>query len=205
MEGKVVSRPRATPCCLPGEALGTEKKITENLLFSCPAVLSTYGSVEALWTFPVNTWGPRRRGARGLCFLQDSCSPGQTPLLWLSRDERVRSGLPAKEQRDPQGADYAPDAFTSNCLLMHILNIKQVTLADGEATTSDPLGGLHLFTYAFCKRKADTPSRFNDTIPEEPKTVKTSIKGKGEQKGTPNVPSIYPDINNYNFHPLPTI
>lgn len=78
---------------------------------------------------------------------------------------------------------------------MHILNIKQVVPADGEATTLDPLGRFHLFTYTFHKRKAHAPSRFNETINEKPKT-QASIKGKGEQEGTPNVPSIYPDIEN---------
>ena len=151
--------------------------------------------------FPSEHTGPRRERIRGLCFLQDSCRPGQTLVLWLSRDERERSGLPAKEQRDPRGADYAPDASTSNCLLTHILNIKQAPLADGEATTPDPLGGFHLSTYAFRQRKAATPTRFNETVPKEPKTVKTSIKGKGEHKGIPNVPSIYPAISNYNSPP----
>lgn len=93
----------------------------------------------------------------------------------------MRSGLPAKEQQDPQGADYIPDASSSNCVLMLVLNIKHVTLADAEATTSGPLGGSHILTYALCKGKADTPTRFNETLPEEPKTVKTSIKGENRK------------------------
>lgn len=128
--------------------------------------------------FPSKHTGPLERGNKGPVlparFLQARADTG--PLAF--KGERVRSGLPAKEQRDPRGANYAPDASTSNCLLTRILNIKQVPLADGEATTPDPPGGFHLSMYAFRQRKADTPSRFNETVPEEPKTVKTSVKGK---------------------------
>lgn len=108
--------------------------------------------------FPSEFRGPWRWGARGLGFLQDSCSPGQTLRLWLSRDETVRSGLPAKEQQDPQGADYIPDAFSSNCVLMLVLNIKHITLADAEATTQAHwVGFIYSLTHSAKERQIHLP------------------------------------------------
>lgn len=59
--------------------------------------------------------------------------------------------MAAKRSRDFQGVVNVPEAFISNCVLVQIMNFKQVTLADGAATISAQLGRFHL-THTFCQK-----------------------------------------------------
>lgn len=78
-----------------------------------------------------------------------------------------------KTNRILQEPTSAPEAFTPNCLLVRTMNFSKALLltADGEATTSDPLGRFHSSTYVFGQRKPGLSRRVNKKIEEEPQTV----------------------------------
>lgn len=67
--------------------------------------------------------------------------PGQT-----LEGREVRAYGSKKTNRTFKEPIRAPEASISNCLLVHIMNLKQGTVAGGAATTSDPPGRFHVLT-----------------------------------------------------------